>query len=272
MKEGTHPAETREPEALERDIDRTRTSLGRTIDELETRLSPGQLVDQAMSMGRQHGGKFAANLGHSVENNPVPMLLTAVGIAWMMMSSNEPRAARHPSRYGEPGRQQGAKDRMTGGVESAKSAAGAVGDRASRARHAVGDTVSHTGERVRAQGERMRMQGERMRDGFSRLMDEQPLLVGAMGIAIGAALGAALPRTESEDRLLGDTSEAARRSMKERATSAYEEVRDRAAELAPAREQALREQAGGSDTRVGNEQTAMPQSPTEDVDEFRRDH
>lgn len=238
MNEGTHAPETREPEALERDIDRTRTSLGRTIDELETRLSPGQLVDQALSMGRQHGGELAANLGRSVENNPVPMLLTAVGIAWMMMSSNAPRVSRRESHYGEPGRLEGAKERVSGGVESARSAASTVGDRASRARHAVGDTVSHTGERVRAQGERMRMQGERVRAGFGRLMEEQPLLVGAMGIAVGAALGAALPRSESEDRLLGETSDAATRSMKERATDTYEEVKGRAAEeLPPAQEQ-----------------------------------
>src|SRR5690606_26084018 len=94
MNRAAHPPESREPEELERDIDRTRSSLGRTIDELESRLSPGQLIDQVLSTGRQHGGEFAANLGRSVENNPLPLLLTAVGIAWMMMSSNEPRASR----------------------------------------------------------------------------------------------------------------------------------------------------------------------------------
>lgn len=268
MNEGTHPTGSRDADELERDIDRTRTSLGRTIDELEHRLSPGQFVDRAIGMAREHGGEFATNLGRSAENNPVPMLLTAVGLIWMMASSNEPRAPRRHALSDEAeGRLRGAKDRVQGGVESAKSAVGAVGERASHARHAVGDTVSHAGERVRAQGQRMRAQGQRMQEGFSRLLDEQPLLVGAMGVAVGAALGAMLPRTESEDRLLGETRDAAARSVKERATEAYEEVRDRAAEMLPAQEQARREQAG-----TGGESAAMPQRPQEDLDEIRRDH
>lgn len=243
MNEATHPPETRDPDALERDIDRTRSSLGRTIDELENRLSPGQLIDQALGMARQHGGEFAGNLGRSVENNPMPLLLTAVGIGWMMLSSNEPRSGHE---YPSGSRLEGAKERVAGGVESAKSAASAVGQRASRARHAVGDTVSHAGQGMRHAGERVREQSERMRAGFSRLLEEQPLLVGAMGIAVGAALGAALPHTRSEDRLLGETSDAAARSVKERATEAYEEVRDRASELMPS-EQARGEEAGFPD-------------------------
>lgn len=275
MNSGIHPPETREPQELERDIDRTRSSLGRTMEELENRLSPGQLVDQALSMGRQHGGELASNLGRSVENNPLPLLLTAVGIAWLMLSSNEPRASRRAT-YGEAGdgdfmegakdRLEGAKDRLHGGMESAKSAAGAVGEGAARARHAIGDTVSHTGERVRYAGERMRMQSGRMREGFGRMLDEQPLLAGAIGIGIGAALGAILPRTESEDRLLGERRDSAARRLKERAAEAYEDVRDKASEMMPE----LQEAAMGA-TGVGNEHAAVPQHAAGES-EIRRDH
>lgn len=273
MNSGIHPPETRDPEDLERDIDRTRSSLGRTMDELENRLSPGQLVDQALSMGRQHGGEFAANLGRSVENHPLPLLLTAVGIAWMMMSSNESRPPRRAAYSPSGGRLEDAKDRLEtakerlhGGMESARSAASAVGDSASRARHAIGDSVSHTGERVRYAGERMRMQGDRVREGFGRMLDEQPLLVGAIGIAIGAALGAILPRTASEDRLMGDTSDSAARRLKERATEAYEDVRDRASEMMPELEEAVTGRTGAGEEPVG-----MPQHAASDA-EIRRDH
>jgi ElaB/YqjD/DUF883 family membrane-anchored ribosome-binding protein len=229
MNEGTQN-NGRNPEELERDIDRTRSSLGRTIDELENRLSPGQLLDQALGMARQHGGEFATNLGRSAENNPVPLLLTAVGIAWMMASSNEPRADKHEVS----GRASGAKERVQSGVESARSAAGAVSDRAHRAK----DTVGQAGERIRTQS-------QRMKQGFARLMEEQPLLVGAMGIAVGAALGATLPRSEAEDRMLGDTSDSAARSIKDRASETLDEVKDKAAEIAPSREQLEREHPEG---------------------------
>jgi hypothetical protein len=250
MNEGTQN-NGRNAEELERDIDRTRSSLGRTIDELENRLSPGQLLDQALGMARQHGGEFATNLGRSAENNPVPLLLTAVGIAWMMASSNEPRADKH-GRAEISGRASGAKKRVQSGVETARSAAGTVSDRAARAK----DTVGHAGERIRTQS-------HRMKQGFARLMEEQPLLVGAMGIAVGAALGAALPRSEAEDRMLGDTSDSAARSLSERASAGFEKVKDKAAEIAPSREQLEREQPEGE--RPAMQSDFEGEAPVEDA-------
>ena len=233
MNERTHDR-NRDPDQIERDIERTRTSLGHTIDEIENRLSPGQLLDQVVGAARRHGGDFATNLGRSAENHPMPLLLTAVGIAWMMASANQPPPPARPrgEHAGFSDKTADAKHRMQHGMDSAKSAASAVGDRASRASHAVGDTVSHAGERMREQGERMRLQGQRMREGFSHMMDEQPLLVGAMGIALGAALGALLPRSEAEDRLMGDARDSAARSLKDRASEAYDEVRHTAEDVA----------------------------------------
>lgn len=227
MNEGTHAKDRRDPDEIERDIERTRMSLGHTIDELENRLSPGELLDQAIGAARRHGGDFATNLGRSAENHPMPLLLTAVGIAWMMASANRPPPPARPrsEQADLSGRAEGAKHKVQHGMESAKSAASAVGDRASRAKHAVGDTVTHTGERVR-------LQSRRMKDGFSHMLEEQPLLVGAMGIALGAALGAALPRSEAEDRLMGESSDAAARQVKDRAADAYDEVKHTAEEMA----------------------------------------
>jgi ElaB/YqjD/DUF883 family membrane-anchored ribosome-binding protein len=227
--ETRHGRDRRDPDEIERDIDRTRISLGRTIDELENRLSPGQMLDQVLGAARRHGGDFATNLGRSAENHPMPLLLTAVGIAWMMASANQPpppaRARSERLGSGISDRASGAKHRMQHGVDSARSAASSVGDRASRASHAFGDSVNHASERVREQS-------ERMRQGFSHMMEEQPLLVGAMGIALGAALGAVLPRSEAEDRLMGDTRDAAARAMKDRANDTFDEVKHTAEDMA----------------------------------------
>jgi ElaB/YqjD/DUF883 family membrane-anchored ribosome-binding protein len=229
------PENDKDPAAIERDIDRTRASLGRTVDALESRLSPGELLDQALGMARQHGGEFATNLGRSVRNNPMPVILTGVGLAWMMASSNEPRAASYTASYEDwtsPNASASkTRHRLKSGMSSAKSAAGAVGDTAARATDTVRQSVDSLGDRASETKERMRMHSERVRYGFESLMEEQPLLVGAIGLAVGAALGAALPRTESEDRLLGETSDSAVRSMKDKAAEAYEEVKDTAAEV-----------------------------------------
>jgi ElaB/YqjD/DUF883 family membrane-anchored ribosome-binding protein len=268
----------RDPARLERDIDRTRASLGRTVDALERRLSPGELVDQALGMAREHGGEFATNLGRSVRNNPMPVILTGVGLAWMMASSNEPRAPVHRSAgyggyeewtsdsVGETGSESGGP--LKSGVSSAKSALGAMGEKASRAKdslkHSVGslsdsasEAVSGTSDRMRTQGERMRMQSQRLRSNFETLMEEQPLIVGAIGIALGAALGAAFPRTESEDRLLGETRDSAMRAAKERAAEAYEDVKETAADVVSSA------RSKGSDSQHEPAQPSLSASPME---------
>lgn len=213
----------RSPAELEEDIDRTRASLGRTVDELEQRFSPGELVDQALGMAREHGGEFATNLGRSVKNNPVPMLLTSVGLAWMMASSNEPRArSESPSIH-----PRGSKESLS---SKARSAGASLSGSAHQARERMGDTVGSAGAR-------MRSGADRARSSFEYMLEEQPLVLGAMGVAIGAALGAAFPRTEGEDRMLGGARDSLADQAKEKAAEAYDEARDRAGEAAAAVQQ-----------------------------------
>ena len=42
---------------------------------------------------------------------------------------------------------------------------------------------------------------------MQRMLDEQPLILGALGLAAGALIGALLPSTESENRSVGDVRE-----------------------------------------------------------------
>jgi beta-lactamase regulating signal transducer with metallopeptidase domain len=63
---------------------------------------------------------------------------------------------------------------------------------------AVKETVNRTTNVAQAQA-------QRAREGFNTLLEEQPLVLGAFGVALGAIIGAALPSTEQEDRLVGDT-------------------------------------------------------------------
>ncbi|NYS62225.1 DUF3618 domain-containing protein [Vreelandella salicampi] len=65
--------ETKSPEQLEREVDQARARLGESASELSDRFSPGELIDQALGMAREHGGEFGRNLGAQVKNNPMPM-------------------------------------------------------------------------------------------------------------------------------------------------------------------------------------------------------
>ncbi len=195
----------KDPETLSREIDETRAGVSRTLEALQARLSPGQLIDQMLGMIREHGGEFARNLGTSVKQNPVPLLLTTAGLVWMMVTGGSgPRPVRYETEGAAPGTGYGmtgdgsrlrhaaesAKDRATHVAESAKG-------RASQAAGAITERFGHASEATRTQA-------LRAREGFSRMMEEQPLVAGAIALAIGATIGALLPPSEREDRLFGE--------------------------------------------------------------------
>jgi ElaB/YqjD/DUF883 family membrane-anchored ribosome-binding protein len=242
----------KDPATLEREIDQTRANMDRTLGALERKFSPGQLLDQAMEFARENGGEFANNLGRSVKENPVPALLTAVGIAWMVASTNRPKpslADAYDDRY--------ARDDLnavdfddTGYEDDAGDQKEGLTDKAQRLKASAEGSLSEAGQRVKSAAERARQklagtkdtvsaglrrssgtaqfQTQRVREGFNSLLTEQPLLLGALGIAVGAAIGAALPATEQEDRLFGSARDKALSEVKQRGTETYEQVRDKA--------------------------------------------
>ena len=81
--------------------------------------------------------------------------------------------------------------------------------------------------------------GHQARDTFFDVLEREPLVIGAIGLAVGAAIGAFLPATEIEREHLGPTGEALKekadalvdRGMakaKEAAAEVYETARDEA--------------------------------------------
>lgn len=71
---------------LERDIRRTEDEIARTLDLIQQKVSPGAAVDAVVRMSRENGAEFAANLGRSVRDNPIPIALVGTGLAWLMLS------------------------------------------------------------------------------------------------------------------------------------------------------------------------------------------
>ncbi|MBM7070082.1 DUF3618 domain-containing protein [Actibacterium sp. 188UL27-1] len=166
------------------------------------------------------------------------------------------------------------KDKAAGSAQSAKdglaNAGSTVGDAVSSVKSAVGDAtqsakqgLSSAGNRIAEGTEALTEEGRKrviaarqkaveMRRSAARSMsqgtdaaadfyDQQPLVVGALALAVGAALGGALPRTKAEDDLMGaqsdDLFDQAERIFEEEKAKALsvagtvkEEVKDIAAE------------------------------------------
>jgi hypothetical protein len=134
------------------------------------------------------------------------------------------------------GMAHGASDALA----SARSAVGEglheAGDRAQRMAHDLRGAGSDAFGEVRHSAAGM---GHQARDTFFDVLEREPLVIGAIGLAVGAAIGAFLPATEVEREHLGSAGEALKEKAgglvdsgmakaKEAAAEVYETARDEA--------------------------------------------
>ncbi|WP_431323307.1 DUF3618 domain-containing protein [Rhizobium sp. YTU87027] len=70
---------------IEREIDDDRRRIEEKIDAIQQRLSPGQLVDEVLAYAKSSdGGEYVASLGTALKNNPIPLALMGISLAWLM--------------------------------------------------------------------------------------------------------------------------------------------------------------------------------------------
>lgn len=69
---------------LQREIELQRTRVEDTIDQIQQKLSPGQLVDEMLAYTKGGGGEFLSSLQRNVTANPLPVALLGVSLAWLM--------------------------------------------------------------------------------------------------------------------------------------------------------------------------------------------
>ena len=191
------------PEELERAADRIRANLDRTLDALERKLSPSQLLDQSLAYLREHGGELVTAVGDSVRRNPVPILMTVAGIGWLVASAVSKRRTidvtpiedtviddtlETESLYAEP---HFPPRRFRDRVSAAQA----------RARRAQYRAVS--------------------------ALEERPLVYGGLAVAVGALLGAIIPSTEYEDKIVGQVRDRAVERAKQMGERQYQNLRNR---------------------------------------------
>jgi hypothetical protein len=212
---------------IRHDIARTREDLSETVDAIQEKLSPGNIVANAKSATTEKVKDMASNAADSardlaataadtagewwessggntvvdrLRNNPIPALMTGVGVAWLLMSNGE-RYRGNGERYR---RYRTASDRTT-------------------------EWGTEAGE-----GRRMASPNGRsaMRNGVRQIetmVRQYPLAVGAAAVLIGASLGMAVPETERENELMGEARETALERAQQVATGTVDRVKEAAA-------------------------------------------
>lgn len=132
---------------LEREAEETRWRLEGTLEELRGRMTPGRVADQVIDYTRDGpAAEFLRNLGREVRENPMPLVLIGIGIAWLMVASSRTSRAAIA----------GAADTVAGKAEDIGTATSAAVSRtsewgqqtAARLADRAGDVASTVGKKT----------------------------------------------------------------------------------------------------------------------------
>ena len=128
-----------------------------------------------------------------------------------------------------------ATDLRDEGARMAGSAAASVQDIASGAssavRNAVGTAADAGMDAARVVRDKASDLTDRAGKTFLQTVEQNPLLVAGVGLLIGGLIASALPRTEIEDDLVGDASQAVKRGAQTAAAQGFDKARNAAGEV-----------------------------------------
>ncbi len=205
----------RDPENLERTADQIRADMDRTLDALERKLSPSQLLDRSLDYLRDHSGDVARAVGETVRRNPLPIVLAAAGIGWLVASTLRSRSDfddtfGDESPYADPRARRGRfHDRLDATRERIRSS-----------RDAAADKLAQAADATRTQTRRAQHQ-------VMSVVDEQPILLASIAVAIGALIGALIPSTQYEDKIVGQVRDRAVERARQMGERQYQNLRSR---------------------------------------------
>jgi len=210
-------------------------------------------------------GSFLGDLQRAVQANPVPAALIGMGALWMLMGGGRTTAAAAlvGNALGSVGQAaapagDALQQSLGGASEHVPSTIGRAGDAVSdaaitakkgvadayqaaadvtgRAAGAVAQATSTLGRSAGSSAVRL---GGTVQSNLAETFERQPLLVGAIGIAIGAVIASALPRTRIEEETLGDQAATA----KEHVTDFVSDTAEKAGVVAKRVIDAVRDEA-----------------------------
>lgn len=212
-----------------------------------------------------------SDVGRVAANNPFPLLLIGLGVgllAYQGFGSNRRRTYNYRSGYDndydrgyndyERGYEssnrsmlRSAQDKIGGAASgayesvsgAASTAASSVTGAASTAANSVTDAASkvysgatdYAGRAYDKVGDL----GTQAREQYDYYIEENPLAVGAVALAVGAAVGLSLPSTRYEGRLVGEY----RQNLLDKAQSVAGDLVDRVKEVATEAKETIKDEA-----------------------------
>ena len=224
------------------DIERTRADMSETVDAIQDRLSGESLKEQAKDKVKEATVGKAQEAGSgiigTIRANPLPAALTGMGLGWLLVNARRQSSAKgsyrvgaypydYPPRYEVPG----ADGPSTG------QAVDRTRDRAGETATQVQDKAGQLADQAQDRVSRLGNQAQRASGGFQRMLQENPLAVGALGVGVGAAVGLAIPETTTEHEVMGEARDTFVEKAQEKAQDAQERVQQVAEQAQSAAQQ-----------------------------------
>jgi hypothetical protein len=174
----------------------------------------------------KNGSDFIQDLGDAVRKNPLSAALIGMGVLWLFAGGRPVDRVSDFARGTGLDRIPDAAGNAFNAVRSTlQSGTDAVGERVSSAKNVVKEGVVDALDSATGYGREYADTAseyvtsipgssaeifDTVRSNLTDLFKAQPLALGAIGIAIGAGIAAALPGTEIEADYLGETSDTVR--------------------------------------------------------------
>ena len=235
-------ARTRE---LEAEIAETREDLSETVEAIQEKLRPSHMVSEGTEALKTAATErvrdmadsatyTAHRVAESTRENLVPAVLIGTGVAWLLLDRSRDNQTFSSGRY-RKGTYQAGRNQVRGyrsrAGESGRYGTGGYEGSASTSRTFAADRDDAF--YVRGNSDSAERIITNARTGLQRMLHDNPLLVAAGAVLMGAAVGGALPQTEKENELMGE----ARDQIVERAQGAAKEAADSVRDVASAVQQ-----------------------------------
>jgi ElaB/YqjD/DUF883 family membrane-anchored ribosome-binding protein len=199
-----------------------------TIGNIETKVND---VTTAASDFASDASRTAQEAGsglvETIKQNPIPAAMAGIGIGWLLMNRRSGTSSNWSGSWSGDRYRAGSWDsraipsghRMSGGGIGDKASelgdkASELGDRAAEipnqigrraedASQAVGEAVSNFGDSASQKASMVQQSAGDVVSQAQRAIESNPLAFGAIAVAVGAAVGLALPSTDAEKRVMG---------------------------------------------------------------------
>lgn len=241
-----------DPDEIRGQIEETRRDMGETLDAIQEKLSVANISEQVKEQVSEHitdavetlkttvsdatigrAGKFMKNLRQQLKDtdfskvtggNQLPLLFVGMGVgllaytAFNRKSSSKPKVKQPRNTASAQYTKAQQAEQSSGGKSIGEKAGGlyeSVSDSAGTAYHSVASAASGAYDKI---GD---YSGQ-----YKDYLQENPLIVGAVALAVGAAVGLAIPSTEYENKLMGEARENLLAQAKDAVRGTFDKVQE----------------------------------------------